>query len=228
MPAHKLSRKELRRDGFVNWTERTLEYLQENLVTAAIIAGVVVVLVVGASYLRSSRAQARQTASALLYQGQSLLASGSYEAARGRLQECVDRFGDGEYGEQARLSLAEAQMGLGENELALQTLGEVPTTLRPADDLYSAYLTLQATAEANLGRYDAAAERYSEALAGNLLPVQRYDLTLRRAEALHRAGRTADGLAVLEDLQRSIDTKELDLPARDLANRIEVYRALAQ
>ena len=72
MAAHKLTRKELRQDGFVNWIERALEYVQENLVKAAIVAAVVVIVIVGGSYIRSSRMQAHQKASALLYQGQLL------------------------------------------------------------------------------------------------------------------------------------------------------------
>jgi len=226
--AHKLTRKELRQDGFVNWIERALEYVQENLVKAAIVAAIVVIVIVGGSYIRNSRIQAHQKASALLYQGQSMLSIGSYEAARSRLQECVERFGGGEYGDLARLGLAEAQMGLGENELALQTLGEAMAAL-PADDaLYTSLLMVQATAEANLGRHLEAAAAYEQALTGELLAVQRYDVTLRQADSLRHAGQVAEGLVLLENLQNAIDRGELDVPARDLATRIDLYRALAR
>ena len=228
MAAHKLTRKELRKDGFVSWTERTLEYVQDNFTTAAVIAAIVVIAIVGGSYIRNSRAQAQQKASALLYQGQSMLSIGSYEAAQGRLQECVDRFGGGEYGDLARLGLAKAQIGLGEDELALQTITEA-TSGKPGDDsLYTSFLVVQATAETNLGRYLDAAATYEQALAGELLPVQRYDLTLRQADALRQGGQIAGAVVLLENLQSAIDEGELDYPARDLATRIDLYRALAR
>jgi predicted negative regulator of RcsB-dependent stress response len=226
--ARKFTRKELRQDGFVKWTERTLEYVQENYVKAAVIAAVVVVVLVGGTYIRNSRLQAHQKASALLYQGQSMLSIGSYESARARLQECVERFGGGDFGDLARLGLAEAQIGLGENELALQTLGEAMAAIRAEDALYTSFLTVQATAQANLERYDDAATTYEQALTGELLPVQRYDLTLRQADALRQAGRTAAGLVLLENLQTAIDEGKLDIPARDLGTRIDLYRALAR
>ncbi len=228
MAARKFTRKELRQDGFVKWTERTLEYVQENYVKAAIIAAIVVVVLVGGSYIRNSRIQANQKASALLYQGQSMLSIGSYESARARLQECVDRFGGGDYGDLARLGLAEAQIGLDENELAIQTLDEAMAAVNAEDTLYSSLLAVQATAQANLERYDEAAATYEQALTGELLPVQRYDLTLRQADALRQGGRTAAGLVLLENLQATIDEGKLDVPARDLATRIDVYRALAR
>ena len=52
MPPHKLTRKELRQDGFVAWTGRAVDFLQDHYLKLAIGVLAVVVVVGGTSLYR--------------------------------------------------------------------------------------------------------------------------------------------------------------------------------
>jgi len=227
--AQKITRKQLKQDGFLNWTERNLERLQEHYIKIGIVFLVVVVVLVGASYLRSSRAKAGIQASSLLYMGQSMLSGGSYEAARSRLQECVDRFGGNECGKLAHISLAEAQIALGENELALTTYDSAEQVFGAERPEQIAIMAGRAGALSNLELHEEASAQIREILArDDLYPVRRYELYLLLAESERLAGNPAAGLAAIEELKGMIDAGELDVMPRDLDVRLEYFRSLSR
>jgi predicted negative regulator of RcsB-dependent stress response len=227
--AQKITRKQLKQDGFVAWTEKALEYVQRNYLFLAVGLLVIVAALVGSSWYRQGRANAKLEASRLLYEGQTALVNDEYGLARGRLQECVDRYGGSRFALIARVDLARALHGSGESEAALATADEALQSLAEDDDLRANVLGVKAAILSDLERYAESAAALSEILSDPDLPDrQRGQLTMHLAESYERAGQPAEALRVLEELRAAIGRGEVTGKARNLDSRIEYYRALSR
>lgn len=228
MAAHKLTKKDLKHDGFLDRTEQALEFAQKNATALGIGLLVVVVLIVGFVYVRNSRAAARVQAGVLFHQGENLLAEGQYQTAMIPLQEAVDQYGGTDFGKYARVSLARAMLAVGDDEAALADIERWQQDV-PAEHPASRGLkTARAAALANLDRYGDAAAVYDELAATAPSGQERYDMRLRQADCLRRGGQPREALAVLESLQTAVQTREIEVSnVAGLENQITLVRALA-
>lgn len=226
MAAQKFTKKGLKQDSFVDSTEKVLEFLQQNATAVGIAFLVVIVLLVGGSYVRKGRAAARAEASYMFYQGQIMVGQGDYALAITPLEDCIAEHGDTEFGKYARLALVQAQLGLGQTDEALALidtyLGEISGKVPIHKDL----LLLQAGALADAGRYAEAADVMGGLITDDLPDAVYYDRTVRRAEWLGDAGQRGAALALLEELEASADAGEIDVLKQDLDYRLGVARAL--
>jgi predicted negative regulator of RcsB-dependent stress response len=228
LTTHKLTKKELKHDGFVEGAEKGLEFLQKHGLVIGLAAVAVVVVVVGGAYMQKSKASSANQASYLLYQGEGLLASGNLEGAQAPLQECIDRYGDSEFGRLARVGLAKAYLAGGANE---DVVASVDLWLKDVPDDHPVDRSLRiakATALGALGRHDEAAAAYGELAASATKDAEIFELTIRQADNLRLGGKTAEALAVLEALDGRRARGEIKAPAStDLNSKLEVLRALA-
>jgi tetratricopeptide (TPR) repeat protein len=227
LATHKLTKKELKHDGFVEGTEKGLEFLQKHGLVIGVAALAVVVLIVGGTYVQKSKAASASQASYLLYRGEGLLASGNLDAAQAPLQECVDRYGDSEFGRLARVSLAKAYLAAGANEDVIASvdlwLADVPDT-HPVD---RSLRVARATALSALGRHADAAGAFGELAATATTDTELFELTVRQSESLRHGGQSAEALRVLEALDARRARGEVTAPSTtDLRSRLEVLRAL--
>lgn len=226
MSAQKFTKKELKQDSFVATTEKVLEFGQRNATVIGGVLLVLVVLLVGGSYLKNSRAAAARDASAMLYQGQTLVAQGDYTAAMGPLQDCIDDHGGSEYSHYARVSLIQAMLALDETETALaridQFSAEIPADSQAGQDL----VQLKAFAMASAGQYVEAAAALEALISRDLDDTTYYQRNVQRVLWLQQAGQHADAVAVLENLEALTDAGEIDQFGNDLENRLAVARAL--
>ncbi len=230
MPSHKLTRKELKHDGFVDWTGRASDFLQVHYMRVGIVVLLILALILGVRLVREGQRRSAQRASYLLYQGQSLLLRGDHLAARGPLQEVVDRFGGTPFGKQAALGLAQAQLAGSEPDQALTSIERAARGLRANDPLALASARLRAAALITLQRLPEAENVYRDLLAVADLPDEaRLELALALADCLKLAGRPADGAQVLVELLARIERGELKVQGRerDLESRIQLLKALA-
>ena len=227
MPPHKITRKDLKQDSFVDSIGRGVEWLQENYLKLGLGILAIVVMIVGISLYNQGQTKSRHSSSYLLYQGQSLLSRGSYSPARQRLQECIDRFGGTVAGKHARLDLAHALIALGENEAALLTLEDGLRIVGKAEQLHHNLLVFKATTLANLERYAEASDIYRDLLDAGPGDGERLELTMRLADCLRSTGRVQESIEVLEALQKDIERGDINVPSRDLESRLLMYRALA-
>ena len=227
MSAQKLSRKQLKQDSFLDSIARTVEFVQENYVKLALGIGVVVVVVIAVSMYFQGQQKAREQASFLLYQGESLMYRGAYEAARERLQECHDRFGGTLFGKRAGLDLGHTYLALGNPEQALATLDGLANHADQKAAMHRELQMLRATALVDLQRYDEAAAAYRQLREEDLDPNERYEVDMRLADCLRLSGQVQEGLNILEDLKAAIDRGDIPSASRDLDTRLQIFRALA-
>lgn len=228
MSAQKFTKKELKQDSFVTGTEKALEYLQKNATAVGIVLLVVVVLLVGGTYLKRSRTATAAEASYLLYQGQSLLSQGDYELAMASLQDCIDKHGNSEYGRLARVGMVQAMLGLRDVDGALARIDQYAADVPSGDPAAADLSLLRATALADAGRFAEAAEVLGGLIAVDLPDAVYYDRSVRRAEWLQAAGQHDAALNLLTELKQAVAAGELEIPGADLDNRLEVARALGK
>ncbi len=226
MSAQKFTKKDLKQDSFVNTTEKFLDYGQRHATLIGGLLLVLVVVLVGGSYLKNSRAAAAQESSALLYQGQTYLSQGEYAMAMGPLQDCVDDHSGSEFGRYARVSLVQAMLALGDAEGALaraqEYRAEVPADHPAAEELG----LLEAFILADAGRPGDAADAMAAYITSDVADAIYYERSVQQADWLREAGRHAEAIAVLEGLERSASSGDLEIFANDLENRLAVARAL--
>jgi predicted negative regulator of RcsB-dependent stress response len=227
VPAHKLTRKELKKDSFVDLTGRGVEFLQEHYLKLGIAILAVVVVILGISIYNQGQARAKESASYLLYQGQSLLNRGAYVPAQERLQECIDRFGGTEAGKQARLDLAHVLMALGENEAALATIREGLSAVSAEDPLYRELEKFRAAALMNLSQFSEAGVIYRDMLAQEPSDQERYEISMRYVDCLKMEQRYQEGIELLEALKTDVENGLISVPTRDLESRLQLLRALS-
>ena len=230
MAAQKLTRKELKRDPFVIHTERVLSFIQAHATAVGAALIVVVVLIVGGTYVRQGRIAAEQEASYLLYLGQNLLSQGDYMLAMAPLEEVIEKHGRTEFAMYARVSMIQALLGVGEPAAAMARAEIYRTAIdnrHPASRLLA---VVRANAMADLDRYGEAAQALAEVTTPDLPPSIYFNRTMQRARWLELAEDYTGALQLLERLDDSIASGALHVPeiARELEQRLEVVRALAR
>ncbi len=227
LTTHKLTKKEIKHDGFVEGTEKGLEFLQKHGMSMGIAAVAIVVIIVGGAYMQKSKASSSNQASYLLYQGEGLLGSGNLDGAQAPLQECIDRYGDTEYGRLARVSLAKAYLAGGANA---DVLASVDLWLKDVPDDHPADRSLRiarATALSALNRHAEAAAAYGELAASATTDAEIFEFTIKQSDSLRVGGQPAEALRLLEALDARRARGEIKAPpTSDLRSKLEVLRAL--
>ncbi|MFO7652432.1 MAG: tetratricopeptide repeat protein [Candidatus Krumholzibacteriia bacterium] len=227
MAAERLTRKKLKQDGFVASVEQGLEFVQKNFVVLGVVVLALVVTLVGISIYGTSRQRAQQEASRLLYEGQIALGQGAYGMAVNRLREVVEEHGGVPVADLARIQLANAQNLAGEGSEALATIETALERLDGDDPLRADALVVKGVILSDAGRPAEAADAYAEAIAGDLPPERRYELTLRLAESHRQAGQPRAAVQALENLRDAIASGATEGNLRDLDAQIAFYRALS-
>jgi predicted negative regulator of RcsB-dependent stress response len=224
--AHKLTRKELKQDPFVEKSERVLNFIQNNATAVGAVLVVLVVLLVGWSYVRKGQEAAQVEASYLLYHGQTLLSQGAYELAMAPLMDCIEKHGKSDYAQYARVSLVQAMLGAGEAEDALARVEVYRDEVRANHPARADLDLLHAYALADAGRHLEAAEALAALSLEGLNDPAVYDRHVQRSRWLHAAGDHAAAHQVLTELHQLIKSGELELPTSDIETRLEAARAL--
>lgn len=226
--SHKITRQDLKHDSFTEWTAKATEFLQENYLRVGLGLLAVVIVIVGIQLYQRGQERATRRAAYLLYQGESLLVRGAFAAARQPLQEVRDRFDDTPFARQAGLDLAQAQAAMGERDAALGTIDQTLRGIADDDPVRHPLVMLKISLLGALKRTDEAVAAGRELLARADLPAhQRYNATLLLADTLREAGRTGEAVELLTALQREINAGKLQVQARDLESRIQLFKALA-
>jgi tetratricopeptide (TPR) repeat protein len=225
---HKITRKELKHDSFMEWTARATDYLQENYVRVAVVVIAIVAVAFGIRMFQAGRVKAAQKASYMFYQGVAELASGNYAGARQTLQQVRDEFRGSPVARETALALAQAQAAAGDNDAALSTLDQALGSVSASDALRVPLLRAKAATLDALKRPSEAEAIYRDLLARqDLSPQNRYDVTMAYAGSLQDAKRYKDAADLLAALQADIDSGKLEVQPRDLDTRLRTLRALA-
>ncbi|MHB8078430.1 MAG: tetratricopeptide repeat protein [Candidatus Krumholzibacteriia bacterium] len=228
MPTHKLTRKELKHDSFMEGTARATDFLQANYARVGIGLLIVIALIFGVRFMQQGQARAAQKASFLLFQGESLLQRGAFAEAKKPLQELRDSFGGSKFAPQAGFDLAQAQTALGENDAALATLDKILAGNSGDASLKAALQMLKGSVLGSLKRYPEAQTTVRGLLQTPGLDARdRYDATLLLADLLRLDGKPGEAADALTALKKDIDSGTLDIEARDLDSRIQLLKALA-
>jgi predicted negative regulator of RcsB-dependent stress response len=228
VPTHKLTRKELKHDSFMEGTARATDFLQVNYARVGIGLLVVVAIVFGVRFMQQGQARSAQKASYLLYRGESLLQRGAFAEAKQPLQELRDSFGGSKFAAQGSFDLAQAQAALGENDTALATIDKALSDSGGDAGLKTALRMLKGSVLGSLKRFPEAQTTVRDLLqTPGLGARERYDGTLLLADLLRLDGKPGAAADLLTTLQKEIDSGTLDIEARDLENRIQLLKALA-
>jgi predicted negative regulator of RcsB-dependent stress response len=219
-------RKKLKQDSFVDWTERSLEYVQHHYVALGVGLLAIVVVLVGFSVYRHNRAAAHRAASQLLYQAETAYDGGDYVLALDLFERYVDGHGGSSLAPVARLQLAKSLHANGRSGEALDALDQLLPDVQPPITRADV-LIVKATVLSDLERYDDAAAVYSETLEGDLPDAKRRDVTDRLVDCYRLAGQPKQALQVLEKLRDRVAAGEIDGRVYDIESRIAYFRALA-
>lgn len=229
MAAQKFTRKELKKDPFVMQTERALSFIQEHATALGVGLVLLVVLLVGGTYLRQGQAASQQEASYLLYLGQNLVSQGDYMLAIAPLEECIEKHGRTDFAKYARVALAQALLGFGEVDNALMRIEVFRDEVGSRHPAVEQLALLHAHALADRGDFEEAARAIGEITNLDLADEIYYDRVLQRARWFDAAGQHIAALNVLTELRDRIRAGLLQVTATDgeLELRLEVTRAMA-
>ncbi len=229
MAAHKFTKQQLKQDSFVDTTRRLMDYGQRHATVIGIVLVAVIVLLVGGTYLETSRENAAREASALLYEGQVLLAQGDHVGAMGPLQDCIDLHGGTEFAPTARVSLIQAHLRVGDAQTALALVDEFKNEVPAGAPAHEDLAVLGAHAVAGTGDFKAAADALAATIDEETADQIRYQRRVTQTEWLQAAGLHGEAVRVLEELDAAVKSGDLDaMVGNDLANRLGVARALAR
>lgn len=228
MATHKLSRKELKHDSFLDWIANSTEWLQKNYVKVAVGLLVLIAAIIGIRMALAAQVKARHRAMQEMFAAESLLLRGDFAGARTLLTEIRDRFGDSALGRQAAQDLAQAQLALGENDAALATLDQTLAKVPRNDPMWRVLLGLKANALDALRRPDESHAIYRDLLASqDLTPQERYATTMAFAGSLELAQKRQEAIDLLTRLQAAINTGELKVTDRAHEAKLRLLQALA-
>lgn len=229
MAAHKFTRKDLKKDPFVENTEKVLEFIQSNATAMGVGLLVLVVLLIGGTYMRKGQESARIESSYLLYHGQTLLVQGDHDLAMVPLSECIEQHGGTDAGKFARVAMVRALLGAGQTEDAKSSLEAYRREIDPKHPAHAQLEQLQAYVLADEGRFEEAATALGDLITPEMPDAMTIDLTMLRASWLQKAGQPLAAHQLLQDLEAAIEAGQLDAggQASELERRLETARALS-
>lgn len=213
MSRKRLSKKQLKRDRFVehtfDWAHWAETHRSQVLVA---LAGIAVLVAAFFVYRGLARAGEEDAARGYIEARQAYFA-GNYQLAVSDLRSFIDSHGDSSYGDDARIFLADALYQAGDPQAAVETL----QWFNSHEDSPFAInaLLLEAAAYQGTGSLDAAAETYRQALERSEVDAQRVEILGSLADVYELKGDTEQAAA---QLQAIVDL-DPEAPAADLARR---------
>jgi predicted negative regulator of RcsB-dependent stress response len=187
---------------FTTWSRKNSQVL--------ILFGVaLVVVVVGIMYYVNYRENLSVTAAQELERIHQVRATGNDEPARLQLVQFLERFGDTPYAVEARLTLAQLHLELGDAGQAVEVLEEasVPVT----EPIGPQVAILRGRAYEELGRFDDAEQVYLEVADAAGLDFQR---TQAMEDAARLRMRRGDAQGAVELYERILDVMDVSNPQR--------------
>jgi tetratricopeptide (TPR) repeat protein len=216
MSRKRLSKKQLKRDRFVEHTFDWAHWAEthRNQVLAAL-AGIAV-LVAGFFVYRGLARAGEEDAARSYIEARQAYFVGNYPLAVSDLQAFIDRHGDSSYGDDARIFLADAQYQAGNAQAAVETL----QWFHGHDDSPFALnaLLLEAAAYQATGSLDPAIETYRQALERADMDARRVEILTNLADVYELKGDTDQAAAQLQAIvDLDPEAPEADRARRELA-----------
>ena len=197
MSRKRLSKKQLRRDRFV---EQTFDWahwaeIHRSQVLAALIG---LAILVAAFFVYRSLARASEEDAARTYMNaRQAYFAGNYQLAVSDLQGFLQSHGDSSYGDDARLFLADALYQAGDPQGAVETLQEFFDRDAGSPFTLNARL-LMAAAYQEMDRPDEAVRAYQQALDDASFDAQRVEIHRRLSDVYELQGKTDEAAAQLQ------------------------------
>lgn len=163
MSRKRLSKKQLKRDRFVEQTFDWAHWVETHRTQALGTLAVVALLVAGFFIWRQMARSADDTASVAFVQARQAYYAGNWQLAASDLQGFLGRYGGSSYADDARLALAEAYYRSGEYASAAQTLEDFLRRHGDSPLAPNARRLLGATYQ-QLGQFSQAAATFERAL----------------------------------------------------------------
>lgn len=145
-------------DAFVGLVKRSYTWGQENARVLAIGFAVILVVAAGAVWFISQQRQMETAAAASFAEVQQTVASGNVQLAIRDLRSYLNRFGETEAADQARLLLADLLIGEEQPQPAIEVLDDLPNDLERPLGLAAA--RMEAAALEAAGQLDQAVDTY--------------------------------------------------------------------
>ena len=156
----KLSKQELREDPLMKTIAQTQLWLGKNGKSLMIVGGIVIVVLVVAILMVNSRQQSNMASQAELAKLKSAMVANPDTDVDAQLSDLADTYKGTDGGAEALFTLADKTLGAGDNEKALGFYERFVKSYPHEYMLTSAAYEGEATALANLGRWEEAAEMY--------------------------------------------------------------------
>lgn len=201
MSRKRLSKKQLKRDRFVEHTFDWAHWVETHRSQAlAVLAGLAVLVAAFFVYRGLARASEEEAARGYLEARQAYFA-GNYQLAVSDLQGFLQDHGDSSYGDDARIFLADALYQAGDPQAAVETLQEFFEHDGDSPFALNARL-LMAAAYQGMGQLDQAVAAYREALDTATVDAQRVRIHEGLADVHELKG---DTRAAAAELQAIVD-----------------------
>ncbi len=197
MSRKRLSKKQLKRDRFVEHTFDWAHWVETHRSQVlALLAGIAVL--VGAFFVYRGLARASEEEAARSYMdARQAYFAGNYQLAVSDLQGFLQDHGGSSYGDDARIFLADALYQAGDPQAAVETLQEFFENDGDSPFALNAWL-LMAAAYQGMGQLDEAIEAYREALETATVDAQRVRIHEGLADAHELKGDTQAAAAELQ------------------------------
>lgn len=178
--------------------ETAAHWVQTNAKMVGIGAALVFAVGLGVFGLRASQAKKATNASAALYAAQTPLYENKTDVARTALAEVASRYKGTSAGEQAVLLLAQTYFDAGEFDEGLKHLEDARSG---ASSAFAASMdALMASGYEGKFDFEAAAEQYAAAAKTADAETEQDGYVLSQARSLARAGKTAEAVALYDQL----------------------------
>lgn len=187
----RLTKRQLKRDRFVETTFDWAAWTRANARTVAIGVGALVLLAGGMLLYQTSRSREARMAGQRFQEVWTAYAAGNYQLAANDFKQFRDQYGGSEYADDASLYLGDSYLRAGDYPAAIKTLEQFRRDYDDSPLTYGATSLLAAAYEGS-GNLVKAAEIYAEALR-----LARHDY--------QRVASLMDGARVLEGQQKKSD-----------------------
>lgn len=158
----KLSKRELKRDRFVDTTFDWALWVRENVRKVAVLGGALALLMLGIVLYRSTQASASRQAGQNFEEVRQAYIAGNYQLAANDFKQFLVRYPDSEYADDAALYLGDSYLRAGDYPSAIKALEEFEGEHGDSPLAYAATNLLGAAYEAS-GNQVKAAEIYGRA-----------------------------------------------------------------
>lgn len=200
--------------------EQLIDFFRDNARNLAIGVGVAFAVAIGYAFWQSTQASNDKAASVLVTQAYDEMAGSQLDAAAGRLNDVLSRYGGTKSASRARLLLGGLELARGNAAAANTQYDAFLSKTGPSDYLWSGGQRGRAVALENQNKFADAAQAYEKLLTAPLGIEEQARALYDAARAWQQAGNAEKSVAALDRITKEFGTSRVAANARLLRGEV--------